>query len=191
MLNLARIDGLTDIPDRRCFDEFLSNEWKRCARAKVPLSLVLIDLDYFKLLNDTYGHQAGDDGLIRVASILKDFARRPADLCARYGGEEFAIIWPETAHKQAIHFAEKLLKLISDLNIPNEKSPTKAILTVSVGLATLFPDKNSDQSSIIAEADKLLYKAKNNGRDCIEHSKLKKTDSSRKSKISDNVKAAS
>ncbi len=125
----------------------------------------------FKLLNDTYGHQAGDDGLIRVANLLKDFARRPADLCARYGGEEFVIIWPETAHKQAIHFAEKLLKLVPELNIPNEKSPTKAILTVSVGLATLFPDKNNDPSSIIAEADKLLYKAKKNGRDCIEHSK--------------------
>ncbi len=169
VLNLARIDGLTDIPNRRYFDEFLGNEWKRCARAKVPLSLALIDLDHFKLLNDTYGHQAGDEALIRVASLLKDFARRPADLCARYGGEEFAIIWAETAHEQAAYFAEKLLQLISNLNIANEKSPAKGRLTASIGLATLFPEHNSEESSLIAAADKLLYKAKKNGRDCIEH----------------------
>ena len=168
VLNLSRIDGLTDIPNRRYFDEFLQNEWKRCARLKMVLTLAIIDLDHFKLLNDTYGHQAGDESLVKVGSLLKGFAKRPADLCARYGGEEFAIIWAETPNDQAELFADKLLKLISDLKIPNKKSPTKPTLTASIGLTTMLPDGTNDESIIIGKADKLLYRAKKNGRDRVE-----------------------
>jgi len=168
VLNLSRIDGLTDIPNRRYFDEFLQNEWNRCARLKMVLTLAIIDLDHFKLLNDTYGHQTGDESLVRVGNLLKGFARRPADLCARYGGEEFAIIWAETPNDQAELFTDKLIKLISDLKIPNKNSPTKPTLTASIGLATMFPDGENDESIIIAKADKLLYRAKKNGRDRVE-----------------------
>jgi diguanylate cyclase (GGDEF)-like protein len=167
VLNLSRIDGLTDIPNRRYFDEFLKNEWRRCARAKIPLSLAIIDLDHFKLLNDSYGHQAGDECLVRVGNLLKSFARRPADLCSRYGGEEFAIIWPETSNNQAELFAGEILKLISGLNIPNKQSPTKPMLTASIGLATMFPSEENHESAIIGKADKLLYHAKKHGRDQV------------------------
>jgi diguanylate cyclase (GGDEF)-like protein len=167
VLNLSRIDGLTDIPNRRYFDEFLKNEWRRCARANIPLSLAIIDLDHFKLLNDSYGHQVGDECLVRVGNLLKSFARRPADLCSRYGGEEFAIIWPETSNNQAELFSGEILKLISGLKIPNKQSPTNPMLTASIGLATMFPSEENDESAIIGKADKLLYRAKKHGRDQV------------------------
>lgn len=94
--NLARLDGLTDIPNRRAFDEFLYNEWRRCLRLKLPISLAIVDLDHFKLLNDIYGHQSGDECLIKIGALLKEFASRPGDICARYGGEEFALVWGGT-----------------------------------------------------------------------------------------------
>lgn len=162
--DLARIDGLTSIPNRRSFDEFLQNELRRCRRLKKDLSLAIIDLDYFKLLNDSYGHQAGDACLVKIGRVLKEFVNRPGDLCARYGGEEFSIVWGDTSLEKANFLAKNLLDKIINLKIPNEKSPIQRNLTASIGLATLRPTKDSNEKEIIEKADRFLYQAKENGR---------------------------
>jgi diguanylate cyclase (GGDEF)-like protein len=167
VLNLSRIDGLTDIPNRRYFNEFLNEEWKRCHRLGMPISLAIIDLDHFKLLNDTYGHQAGDECLKSVGRVLKRFGKRPCDICARYGGEEFAIVFGDTNLEQAKILVGKLLNEIRLLNIPNKKSPTLPTLTASIGLATMYPNKENNESELIKESDKSLYSAKENGRNQI------------------------
>ncbi|MBC8237749.1 MAG: sensor domain-containing diguanylate cyclase [Helicobacteraceae bacterium] len=168
VLNQSRIDGLTDIPNRRYFNEFLDEEWKRCRRLGLPISLVIIDLDHFKLLNDTYGHQAGDECLQSVGKILKEFGgARPGDLCARYGGEEFAIVYGNTTLDEAKILASKLLDEIRSLNIPNEKSLLLPTLTASIGLATMYPNENNSETLLIKKSDELLYSAKENGRNQI------------------------
>lgn len=164
VLNLSRIDGLTNIPNRRYFDEFLDNEWKRCHRLCKPITLAIIDLDYFKLLNDTYGHQIGDECLKLVGRTLTEFVNRPSDLCARYGGEEFAIVYGDTNLDQAKILISKLLNEIRSLNIPNENSPTLPTLTASIGLATMYPNKENNEGELIRKSDELLYLAKENGR---------------------------
>lgn len=165
--NLALIDGLTNLANRRTFDEFLHEEWKRCIRLKHPISLAIVDLDHFKLLNDTYGHQYGDECLVKVGEILKEFANRPSDICARYGGEEFAIVWGDTSIEQAKKLSDRLLKEIISLNIENNKSPTESYLTASIGLAEMVPSRGSDETEIIREADNKLYKAKEDGRNRV------------------------
>jgi diguanylate cyclase (GGDEF)-like protein len=167
VLNLSRIDGLTGIPNRRYFNEFLDREWKRCHRLGMPISLAILDLDHFKLLNDTYGHQEGDECLKLVARVLKKFGKRPGDYCARFGGEEFAMVFSDTSLDVSKILVKKLLNDIRLLNIPNEKSPTLPILTVSIGLATLHPNKNTSNSDLIKKADEALYSAKANGRNRI------------------------
>ena len=167
---LSRIDGLTEIANRRTFDEFLHIEWKRCARLNIPISLVLIDIDHFKLFNDTYGHQAGDECLKKVGGVLKKFASRPSDICARYGGEEFAVVYGNTSLEQSRSLACKLLDAIRELDIANVESPTIPLLTASIGLTTLYPTKDDDESELIREADKLLYIAKESGRNRVVHS---------------------
>jgi diguanylate cyclase (GGDEF)-like protein len=164
----AKIDGLTNIPNRRTFDEFLHNEWRRCKRLKKPISLALIDLDHFKMLNDTYGHQTGDNCLIQVGRILPKFANRPGDICARYGGEEFVLVWGDTTSKQAAALAKKVLKKVADLKIPNRKSTTANHLTASIGLTTVTPRKKSKTEEVINKADRMLYKAKESGRNRVE-----------------------
>lgn len=166
--NLARMDGLTGIPNRRAFDEFLCNEMKRCARLNKPISLAIIDVDHFKLLNDTYGHQSGDNCLVEVSKLLKLFANRPGDICARYGGEEFALVWGDAPLTDTKALACKLLSQLAGLNIPNAKSPTESYLTASIGLAEITPDKNSRVDELIGKADSLLYKAKESGRNRVE-----------------------
>ena len=116
---LARIDGLTDIPNRRSFDQFLKNEWQRCRRLNKPIALAIIDLDHFKLLNDKYGHQSGDDCLVKIGALLKTFDKRPSDICARYGGEEFAIVWGDTSLENAKKLCQALIKNVAALNIAN------------------------------------------------------------------------
>jgi len=160
---LARIDGLTQILNRRTFNEFLDEEWKRCIRLQKPISLAIIDLDHFKLLNDTYGHQAGDDCLKEIGKLLKKFAKRPSDICARYGGEEFALVFGDTTVDKAQKLANDLLKKISDLRIENKNSPIKDYLTASIGVAKLNPEKNTNASKLIELADKNLYYAKESG----------------------------
>lgn len=167
VLNLSRIDGLTGIANRRFFNEFLENEWKRCLRLGLPIALAIIDLDYFKLLNDTYGHQAGDECLRQVGKVLKTFSRRPGDLCARYGGEEFAIIYAGVDQEQIRDIVITMLEEIRTLRIPNERSPICPVLTASVGLASIKPDKNNCMNELLETADKLLYLAKTKGRNQI------------------------
>lgn len=167
VISLSRLDGLTGIANRRRFDEFLEAEWKRCSRLNLPISLAIIDIDHFKLLNDTYGHLAGDDCLKAIGNTLQSFANRPGDLCARYGGEEFAIIYGNTTLQQACLLAKQVLTAIRDLGIANENSPTSPTMTASIGVATMYPDQVSTATELIEAADRLLYQAKNQGRDRI------------------------
>jgi diguanylate cyclase (GGDEF)-like protein len=167
VLNLSRIDGLTDIPNRRYFNEFLQNEWNRCRRLNIPISLAMVDLDYFKLLNDTYGHQTGDDCLRALGTVLKKFGKRPNDLVARYGGEEFALIYGGVSLTQAKTLIAPLLEEVRLLNIPNKKSKILPILTASIGLSTMYPNKDNKESELIKHADDLLYTAKEKGRNQI------------------------
>ena len=167
VLNLSRIDGLTNIPNRRYFDDFLNSEWKRCRRLGKPITLALIDLDHFKLLNDTYGHQAGDECLKSVGKVLTEFSNRPGDLCTRYGGEEFAIVFGDTKLSQAKVMINTLLNEIRSLNIPNENSPTHPTLTASIGVATMYPNSKNNTDELIKKADELLYFAKENGRNKV------------------------
>jgi len=164
VLKLSRIDGHTNIPNRRYFNEFIVSEWKRCQRLGKPVSLALIDLDHFKLLNDTYGHQAGDECLKIVGKLLQKYIRRPGDLCARYGGEEFVVVYSDTNLDQARLLIGNLLDEIRLLNILNEKSPTLPFLTASIGLATMYPGKDNTECDLIKISDELLYAAKENGR---------------------------
>jgi diguanylate cyclase (GGDEF)-like protein len=164
---LSLTDGLTRVPNRRCFDQFIDAELQRCTRSRFPISLAMIDVDHFKLLNDRYGHLAGDDCLVKIGAVLNSIGKRPGDLCARYGGEEFAYVFGNTTQEQALIVITKLLESIRDLHIPNEDSSASPYVTVSIGLSTLFPDMNSDKLALIADADQKLYTAKNRGRNCV------------------------
>jgi diguanylate cyclase (GGDEF)-like protein len=161
---LSRQDGLTGIGNRRYFDSYLQGEMQRAARAREPLSLILLDVDFFKLYNDCYGHQAGDQCLRQVADLLRAAARRPADLPARYGGEEFAMVLPETALQGAIDVANAIQTLVAGAAIPHPRSEVAAVITLSLGVASLIPDRDSLPEDIIAHADAALYQAKHQGR---------------------------
>lgn len=165
--NLARIGGLTNIPNRRTFDSFIHEEWNRCNRLRKPICLAIVDLDYFKLLNDDYGHQTGDECLIRMGELLKEFVNRPSDICARYGGEEFALVWADTPLKEAKLLCESLLTKVVELNIPNKNSPTSNYLTASIGLAEMIPTSKSKEHELIGEADRMLYRSKASGRNKV------------------------
>jgi len=165
--NLVSVDGLTEIANRRHFDEALEAEWKRARRAGNPLSLIMIDIDFFKQHNDTYGHAAGDDCLRRVAMMLKKSLKRPADMVARYGGEEFAAILPETGNEQAQVLAESMRTNVEALKIKHSHSTHSGRLTISVGVATLVPTDDSESSDLIKTADSALYKAKEAGRNRV------------------------
>lgn len=165
---LSTIDSLTGVANRRQFDEFLSAEWKRSVELSSPLSLLMIDIDYFKRFNDTYGHQSGDDCLRRVALTIQSHFSRPGDLTARYGGEEFVVVLFNTNHHGARRSAERVRKNIEGLNIPHAGLPHKpGTVTVSIGVATTIPDKRMKYDYLIAEADKALYQAKASGRNII------------------------
>jgi diguanylate cyclase (GGDEF)-like protein/PAS domain S-box-containing protein len=161
---LATLDGLTQVANRRRFDEYLDRQWQQMARDRHPLSLVLCDIDCFKLYNDTYGHQAGDECLQSVAATLTECVKRPCDLVARYGGEEFAVILPDTDPEGARNVAERIRRTIFELSIPNRNSYVNPYVTMSVGVATTTPEPHSSWSELIAFADKALYAAKNQGR---------------------------
>ncbi|MGK7928845.1 MAG: diguanylate cyclase [Spirulina sp.] len=163
---LATFDGLTQVANRRCFDETLEREWRRMMREEEPLSLVLCDIDRFKPYNDTYGHQAGDDCLQKVAAAMAEAAQRPGDLVARYGGEEFALILPSTPSYGAVTVAKNIRKALKNLKIPHEKSRT-GYITISVGIASLIPTTRSSCAGLLESADRALYQAKNEGRDRI------------------------
>jgi diguanylate cyclase (GGDEF)-like protein len=163
----ANIDSLTTIANRRRFDQTLSTEIQRAARANKPLSLIICDIDYFKLYNDNFGHQQGDRVLKQVAITLNDLCKREGDLAARYGGEEFAIILPCLNETDCYQFAQLLQKNISELKIDHPFSDISEYLTMSVGCFTCIPDKYTQEDFMILAADSALYKAKNSGRNHI------------------------
>lgn len=161
---LASLDGLTCIPNRRRFDEVLQLEWQRAQRQRTTLSLLLCDIDFFKIYNDSYGHLAGDVCLKKVAATLAVCLRRPADLAARYGGEEFALILPETDEQGAMVVAETCRKQIEELAIPNADAPLHGNVTLSLGLVSMIPSTQLRPEDMIDMADHALYEAKHNGR---------------------------
>ncbi len=164
---LANSDGLTTVGNRRLFEDFLADEWHRAIRFKTEISLVLLDIDHFKLFNDTYGHQAGDECLKKVAAALRETIHRPTDLVARFGGEEFAIVLGGTDLDGALTIARQAMENVKNLAVPHCTSPTGEHLTISIGVATTFVAFGMQESGLIKSADLALYQAKATGRDQI------------------------
>ena len=160
-------DGLTGLSNRRHFDEYLELEWRRAMREQTQMSLLMIDVDYFKSFNDTFGHLEGDEALRKVASAIRDASCRPSDLPARYGGEEFAIVLPNTSQGGARLVAEKLRQAVEALKIQHIAPIEGSYLTISIGLSTLTPLQGSSCRDLISAADKGLYLAKKNGRNRV------------------------
>lgn len=169
---LALLDHLTEIANRRQFTTVLENEWRRATRGKKPLSLIMIDIDHFKTYNDSFGHQAGDEGLKAVASALKSCVHRPGDIVARYGGEEFIVLLADTDAEGALVVAGKLRLAVEDLNIAHPRSEPGGGLTISLGAATAIPKKMIPSSRLVGAADEALYKAKQGGRNRVESSSI-------------------
>ncbi|MCF7823184.1 MAG: diguanylate cyclase [Candidatus Marinimicrobia bacterium] len=165
---LSRVDGLTGIANRRRLDEDIDREWKRMLREHRFLSVILCDIDHFKLYNDTYGHQQGDDCLARIAGAIRKSVNRPGDLAARYGGEEFCIVLPETKLEGAVKIAELIRKNVHELKIEHSSSPVAPFVTLSLGVASIVPDADGQPSVLIGAADRALYQAKGNGRNRVE-----------------------
>ncbi len=165
--NLSTTDGLTEISNRRRFDEFLGQEWRRSMRDQTELSLILMDIDYFKEFNDHYGHLSGDDCLKQVAAVLKKTVRRAGDLVARYGGEEFACVLPGTGQKRAGIIARRIVDEMAGLRIPHEGSAVSDHVTLSYGVATATPKRGQEDSDLIRMADQSLYSAKQQGRNRV------------------------
>ena len=164
---LSLSDALTCIGNRRFLDELLEREWRRALREQTPLSVVMLDIDYFKLFNDTYGHVAGDDCLRKVAGILTATIQRTTDFASRYGGEEFVLVLPATDEQGALTVAEKIRCRVEALAIPHEKSPLAGVVTVSIGVATIMPLRDSDAGLLMTAADQALYRAKTAGRNQV------------------------
>jgi len=165
---LAATDALTGLKNRRTFDEMLAKEFSRASRHHHPLSVLMIDIDFFKSFNDTYGHQAGDEAIRAVARCLKDVARRPADIAARYGGEEFSLVLPDTDIEGAIAVAETLCESVRALRIPNGRS-ARGVVTVSVGVSTASrTNLLAAPEDLVRQADGALYLAKGQGRDGVQ-----------------------
>lgn len=167
--SLAMLDGLTGIGNRRAFDTFLTAEWQRARRNQVPVALLMLDIDFFKAYNDTYGHLMGDECLKKVSGTLKSFMNRPADLVARYGGEEFAFVFGDMKGDAALDYAEEIRKKIQALGIPHENGGSEGCITISIGVASRVPEKLSPDAlpELIDAADTALYAAKENGRNRV------------------------
>lgn len=164
---LSFLDGLTGIANRRRFDEVFLSEWNRALRDSHPLSLIILDIDFFKNYNDTYGHQVGDDCLRKVAGSMGGVLKRPADLVARYGGEEFAVILPNTDMQGAVLIAEMLRAGVEALQIPHASSPVSKYITVSAGVSSAIPMRAYSPRNLLKAADKALYLAKHDGRNKV------------------------
>jgi diguanylate cyclase (GGDEF)-like protein/PAS domain S-box-containing protein len=165
--HLSTIDGLTGVSNRRTFDKQVEIEWNRALRNSTPLSLIMLDIDYFKAYNDTYGHQGGDGCLKQVAAVIEETLGRSTDLLCRYGGEEFCVILPETNEAGAIIVGERIRCAIESLKIPHSGSKILPWLTISAGTATTIPSVYTSYVDLIANADKAVYKAKFDGRNCV------------------------
>lgn len=163
----AMLDGLTNIPNRRRFDEIFEAEWRRSHRSGTPLSLIMTDIDFFKDFNDNYGHGVGDDCLKKVATTLAGSIERPSDLVARYGGEEFVALLPDTDAAGAHAIAERFRNQVESMHIPHAYSAASNYVTVSMGLATVTPDAEKSLVDFLRQADEMLYKAKETGRNRV------------------------
>lgn len=162
---LNTLDGLTGLKNRRFFDEILRKEMKAGVRKQSQLSLMLIDIDYFKEVNDRYGHLAGDECLRKLAILLKEQVQRETDTVARYGGEEFAVILPADGRKQAIVVAEQIRKAVEEIDC--RCGEDRVLFTVSIGVASIIPQLGDIQEKLIALADQALYQAKTGGRNQV------------------------
>ena len=172
--SLASIDHLTGLANRRLLFDFYNYEWKHSLRQKYPLSVVFIDVDFFKQFNDTYGHIKGDEVLKKISSILTDVARRTTDVAARFGGEEFILILSNTNINGALMIAENIKNNVEDLKIEHKISSVLPYVTVSIGVSSIVPTKEQDPNTLITLADNALYKAKESGRNRIEVTELEK-----------------
>lgn len=166
LVRISSSDGLTGVANRRYFDETISIEWRRARRHSNSIAMMMCDVDYFKLYNDTYGHQAGDDCLRRIARVIRQNTERPSDIVARYGGEEFAVVLPETTIGGALIVAEKIRQAIRELNIEHASSPG-GLVTLSIGLASAAPGFDNPPEDLIQATAKALLRAKRQGRDCL------------------------
>lgn len=165
---LSYEDSLTGLANRRMFDTLFEVEWAKARAVRHPLSLILIDIDFFKQYNDHYGHPQGDECLKRVARLLDSSASRARDLSARLGGEEFALVLPETDNEAAREIAERCRKLLSREAISHEKSQVANVVTVSMGVGTIVPGSPNNAAEFIRTIDRRLYQAKSGGRNCIQ-----------------------
>jgi diguanylate cyclase (GGDEF)-like protein len=165
--HLANVDGLTELANRRRFDEIYAGEWQRATRHAHTMSVALLDIDCFKQFNDFYGHPAGDRAMRAVARVVRNAMRRPCDLGARYGGEEFVVLMPETDAAQALYVAESIREAVAQLLIPHEKSAASPVLTVSIGGATLPVGGEESSQALFDAADAALYRAKEAGRNRV------------------------
>jgi diguanylate cyclase (GGDEF)-like protein len=161
---LSMTDALTDVANRRRLDEQMVMECDRAVRTKKPISILIIDIDHFKELNDTLGHGPADGALVAFASELKRIARRPGDLCARYGGDEFVLVLPDTGPDGAMCIAQQVQVAVDRIGLSNPGSPISAKMTVSQGVATAWPAKKGASRDLMLNADKALYTAKEEGR---------------------------
>ena len=162
---LVNIDSLTQLANRHRFDEFLTREWYRRRRDNSSLSLILCDIDYFKLYNDCFGHIGGDECLKQVAEVISEGVKRPADLAARYGGEEFAIILPQTPAQNALKVAERIRLNVKKLQLSHPSSLIDDYVSLSLGVSCITPDSKSTEQQLLSTADEALYEAKKQGRD--------------------------
>jgi diguanylate cyclase (GGDEF)-like protein/PAS domain S-box-containing protein len=163
---LATVDALTGIANRRRFDEVLGNEWRRAARSQLPLSLLLLDVDHFKLYNDLYGHLQGDDCLRQITAAALEVIHRPGDTVARFGGEEFGIVLSNTDRETALKLAEKIRLAVAGRAVKHQANPP-GVITISVGCSTCIPGHHGNMLNLIEAADQALYKAKHSGRNCV------------------------
>lgn len=160
LIRLSQVDSLTGIYNRSTFDRTIKKEWDRCRRHATPLSLFMIDIDFFKAYNDNYGHQAGDDCIRRVAETLSGCMKRASDVVARYGGDEFSVILPHMEREKALQLAENLKIKLAELAIPHNYSSVSAYVTVSIGVHTVVPSNGLSIEELLKASDKALYEAK-------------------------------
>lgn len=171
LTELSEHDALTDLANRRFMINALKREWPRLQRNQKPISIILLDIDYFKRFNDSYGHQAGDGCLKEIAYTLDKNIARPADFIARYGGEEFIAILPETGLDGACYLAEKMRHAIDELDIEHSGSELNNHVTISAGVASTIPNQSNHYDILIKQADEALYEAKHSGRNCVKNTR--------------------
>lgn len=164
LARMARLDGLTGVANRRTFDDLLLREWRRQARTRQSLAVIMLDVDHFKLFNDAYGHGAGDECLKQITQAAEGALQRPGDLVARYGGEEFVALLPDTGLEGAMAVAEGIRVAVVTLGIPHTGAKLPGVVTVSLGAACTVPETDIDPASLLEAADAQLYAAKREGR---------------------------